>query len=298
MVEGTQDGIQVHFAAPGGDEIPTAAGVAEGEVAGEAGVAAVEVADAVFDVDVEDAVGEGVDELNGIDALGDEVAGVEVDAEGGVAVDGFEGGGEGMDVVGDFGGVDFEGEADAEALELIEDRAPAGGEIRIAGGDIGGGGGREGVELGPDAAAGEAVDDGDAELGGGLGGADHLGGGALADAFGLAIAPDFVADEGAVAAVDGVTDALAEDVVGDGPAAQAVLGEEGVALLAIGGVREGLVDIEVIAPTGELEAIVAPGADAAGEGGEGEIGPLAGEEGEGAGHGVTPWGYGGWMGGL
>ena len=115
VVEGAQDGIQVHLAAPGGDEIPTAAGVAEGEVAGEAGVAAVEVADAVFDVDVEDAIGEGVYELDGVDALGDEVAGVEVDAEGGVAVDGFEGGGEGMDIVGDFGGVDFEGEADAEA---------------------------------------------------------------------------------------------------------------------------------------------------------------------------------------
>ena len=52
-----------------------------------------EVADAVFDVDVEDAVGEGVEQLDGVDALGDEVAGVEVDAEGGVVVDGGEGGG-------------------------------------------------------------------------------------------------------------------------------------------------------------------------------------------------------------
>ena len=80
-----------------------------------------------------------------------------------------------------------------------------------------------------------------------------------------------------MAGVDGVTDALAEDVVGDGPAAQAVRGEEGVALLAIGIGSEGLVDIEVVAPAGELEAIVAPFADAAGEIGQGEVGPLAGE---------------------
>ena len=86
------------------------------------------------------------------------------------------------------------GEAEAEALELSEDGAPAGGEIFIAGGDFGGGGGREGVELGPDAAAGEAIDDGDAEFGGGAGGEDHLVRGALADAFGVAIAPDIVAD--------------------------------------------------------------------------------------------------------
>ena len=75
VVEGAQDSVEVHLAAPGGDEIPTAAGVAEGEVAGEAAVATVEVADGVLDVDVEDAVGEGVEQLDGVDALGDEVAG-------------------------------------------------------------------------------------------------------------------------------------------------------------------------------------------------------------------------------
>lgn len=284
MLQGAQDGIEVHLATPGGDEIPTAARVAEGQVAGEAGITAVEVAGAVFDVDVKDAVGKGVDQLDGVDALGDEVAGIEVDAEGGVAIDGLEGGGEGVDIVGDFGGVDFEGEADTELLEHVEDGAPARGEIFVTGGDFFGGDRRERVEPGPDAAAGEAIDDGYAELGGGLGGADHLRGGALADAFGVAIAPDFGADEGLVAVVDRVADALADEVIGDGPAAQAVLGEEVVALLAVRGGGEGLIDVKVVAPAGELEAIVAPFADALGEGGQGQIGPLAGEEGERARH--------------
>ena len=267
VVEGAQDGVEIHFAAAGGDEIPATARITEGQVAGEAGIAAVEVARAVFDVDVEDAFREGMDQLNGVDALGDEVAGVEVDAKGGVAIDGGEGGGEGVDVVGDFGGVDFEGEADAELLEDIEDGAPAGGEIFVASVDHGSGRRREGVELGPDAAASETVDDGDAELGGGLGGADHLRSGALTDAFGLAIAPDFGADEGAVAFVDRVTDALADEVVGDGPAAQAVGLEQVVVIAAVLGAGEGLADGEVIAPAGELQAIVAPIGDALSEGG-------------------------------
>ena len=88
-----------------------------------------------------------------------------------------------------------------------------------------------------------------------------------------------------MAAVDRVTDALADEVIGYRPAAQAVFGEQVVARLAVGGVAEGLADIEMVAPAGELEAIVAPFADAPGEFVEREIGPLAGEEGERAGHG-------------
>ena len=286
MFQSAQGGVEVHLATSGGDEIPAAARVAKGQVAGEGGVAAIEVAGGILDVDVEDAVREGVDQLDGVDALGDEVAGVEVDAKGRVAIHSLQGGGEGVDVVGDFGGVDLEGEADAELLERVQNGAPARREVFITGGDLGRGGRREGVKLGPDAAPGESVDDGDAELGGGLGGADHLRGGALPDALGITIAPDCGADEILVAAVDRVTDALTDEVVGDRPAAQAVFREQIVARLAVTGVAEGLANVEMIAPAGELEAIVAPFADALGEGRYREIGPLAGEEGEGTGHGI------------
>ena len=85
--------------------------VSEGEVSAEDGVGAVEGGGGVFDVDMEDAVGESVDELDGIESLPDQVGGIEVDAEGGVVVECVECVLEGDDVVSDFGWVDFEGEA-------------------------------------------------------------------------------------------------------------------------------------------------------------------------------------------
>lgn len=61
---------------------------------------------------MEDAIGEGVDEFDGVDALPDEMGGVEVDSKGGVVIEGGQRAIEGDDVVGDFGWVDFECESD------------------------------------------------------------------------------------------------------------------------------------------------------------------------------------------
>jgi len=188
------------------------------------------------------------------------------------------------DVEGDLGGMDFQGEADAEFLVGVEDRGPAAGEVGVAFLDHGVGDGGEGVEEVPDGAAGEAVDDLDAELGGGLAGGDHLGGGALADALGLAVAPDGGGEDRLVALVDEIGDGLADEVVGDGVDLEAVLFEEGLFLGAVVGLGVGAGHLEVVAPAGELKAVIAEGGGLGGEGFEGEIGPLAGEEGDGAGH--------------
>ena len=111
-----------------------------------------------------DAVGEDVDELDRVDALPDEVRGVEVDRECVVAIECVERAIEGVDVVCDLGGVDLEGEADALFLEGVEDGCPAAGKFFIASVDLVLGGGGKEVELVPDGRAGEAVDDVDAEL--------------------------------------------------------------------------------------------------------------------------------------
>ena len=62
---------------------------------------------------------------------------------------------------------------------------------------------------------------------GGARGVGHLGGRALPDAFGLAVAPDPGGQDALVAGVDGVVaDGLADQVVGDGPALQVVLRQQ------------------------------------------------------------------------
>ncbi len=62
------------------------------------------------------------------------------------------------------------------------------------------------------------------------------------------------------------------------------LAEQVVALLAVAVVLEGLLDVEVIAPAGELDAVVAPLAGLLADDLQGQVGPLAGEERDGAGH--------------
>ena len=83
-----------------------------------------------------------------------------------------------------------------------------------------------------------------------------------------------------VAGVDVVADRLADKMCGNGETLQAMLGEQGALGIAVGLIGFG--DIEVIAPAGEFHAIVAEGFDLGEEGFEGEVGPLAGEQGDGS----------------
>ena len=98
-----------------------------------------------------------------------------------------------------------------------------------------------------------------AELGGRPRGVLHLLGGPLAHALGLAVAPDAGRQDALVPLVDRVVaDRLADQVVGDGVDVQVVLRQRLQLPVHIGLVGHRLVDLEVVAPAGDLEAVVAP----------------------------------------
>ncbi len=154
--------------------------------------------------------------------------------------------------------MDFQAELDALLLEDIENRRETLGEVRVAGVDHVLRDRRERVQEVPDRAAGEAVDDADAELLGRPGGVDHVLRSPLLDAFRLAVAPDLGREDGLVTLVDVVADALADQVVRDGEHLQPVLVEHRPLGLAVLVVLEGLVDLEVVAPAGQFQAVIAP----------------------------------------
>ena len=140
----------------------------------------------------------------------------------------------------------------------------------------------------PDRGTGESVDGNavrgfrEARLGiekraGGLCGERHLFGGTTADAFRFAIAPDIGREDGFVAGIDRITDGLADEVARDREAGEAVVGEEFPFFADVGFRRGGLVDIEVVAPAGEFDTVVAHFFDKRGEICEWQVGPLAGE---------------------
>src|SRR5262245_43461959 len=206
VVELAHQGLEVDAPAAGRAEVP------EASVEPEVGVAA-EDADGrtalappdVLDVHVEDALAELAQEGDVVDALVAHVRGVEVEAEVGDPLDGFERAARAVDVEGDLGRMHLEREADADLVELLQDRRPPGGEVAVAGLDHVLRDRREGVEQVPDRRAREAVDDraaaelqpflhgsrrGVEEAARGLAGLDHLLRRALLDALGLAVAPD------------------------------------------------------------------------------------------------------------
>ena len=213
-----------------------------------------------------------------------EVRRVEVDAEALAVVDRVQRLARGDEVVGDLGRVDLERELHALGVEDVDDRREALGELLVAALDLGEVVGRERVEHVPGRRAGEAGDRRHAEPRRGAGGVLELVGGALADALGVAVAPHVGRDDALVAGVDRIADRLADEVVADRPDVQAVALEQLAPLAAVGVVGERGVDVEVVAPAGELEAVEAPGAGLRGELGEREVGPLAGEQRDGSWH--------------
>ena len=208
VVEGADDFFEADATAADAAEVPAATLIAEREVTGQDAGATVEGDRGVFHVSMIDAIGEVTDELNRIDALPDEVAGVEVEAELFAVVERLEGGFSGVDVEGDFRGMDFEGELDAAFLEDVENRIPAVREELVAGVDHFPWCGREVVEQMPDAGSGEAVDHADAELLSGAGGVLHFLDGAFVDAGGIAVTPDVLGENGLVPLIDVIEDGL------------------------------------------------------------------------------------------
>src|SRR5512143_3870522 len=103
-----------------------------------------------------------------LDPLPDEMARVEVQAEGQAALEDVKKAPRRVEVEGDLGRMDLQGELDALLVELVEDRRPEVEDRLVTGLDHLLGRGREGVPGLPDGRAHEAVDDGAAHRPGGL----------------------------------------------------------------------------------------------------------------------------------
>ena len=84
--------------------------------------------------------------------------------------------------------------------------------------------------------------------------------------------------------VDRVADRLADEVRADRPAAEPVPLEQLALRLHVAGIGDGPVDLEVVSPAGELDTVEAPGLELRGQVGERQVGPLAGEQGDGTCH--------------
>jgi len=126
-------------------------------------------------------------------------------------------------VVGDLAGVHLVRVTDADLVEHVEDRVPALGEVLESALDHRRGHRREHRERVPDRRAGEADDGVHAEPGGSARRVLDLLSRTLADALGLAVAPDAGRQDALVPLVDRVVaDRLAGQVAGDRPDAELV----------------------------------------------------------------------------
>ncbi len=285
-VQHPEAGLPGDVAVAGGDEVPAAAGVGPGQVGAHPAVAAVaDLLLGVLAVHVVDPVAEVPEEPDRVQVLPHEVAGVPVEPEGLPVPDGLQRRDGGPVVVGDLRGVHLVGEPDAGGVELVEDRVPPVGEVGVAGGDHRLGHRWEHRDGLPDGGPGEPHDGPHAEGLRGVGGGLHLLGGPAADALGVTVAPHPRVDHVVVPLVDRVVaHGLAVEVVGDGEDRQAVLLEQVLLAAQVGVVLGGADDVEVVTPAGDLQAVVAPPRGQGTDLGEGQVGPLAGEQGDGAGH--------------
>src|SRR5215204_1656616 len=250
--------LQVHVTVARGDEVPTALGAAEVQVASQYAPAAVQPLAAVLDVEVVDPIGELLDERCGVEELVGEVARVEVDTEALAVADGVESLAGAYEVVGDLRGVHLQAPPDALLVEDVDDRVPALREVLVAALYLLEVVGRERVEQVPDARSRKAVDLRYPKAGRGPGSVHDLLGGTPAHAFRVAVAPHVGRKRRPVAGVYGVADRLADQVGAYGPAVQAVAAEYLPAPLYVAALRERTVYIEVVPPARELEPVETP----------------------------------------
>ena len=136
----------------------------------------------------------------------------------------------------------------------------------------------------PDARTGKAVDDVDAEFLRSAGGVFHLFDGPLIDAGRIAVAPNIRRHNSLVPLVDDVEHRLPDQMSADRLALQIVLFEQFPFAVAVALVGERLIDLEVIAPAGQFNAVVAEFAGLAGHIIQRQVGPLAGKERHQTGH--------------
>ena len=222
----------------------------------------------VFDVRVENPRPETADEPDVIDTLVTEVRRIVVEPEARVAPDRRERTVGRGDIESNFGRMDLEAEVDVDLVERVEDRTPAFAEVSEALVPVILRGRRESVGRMPDGRTGEAIDChrvavfriagfGIEKRARRFARGDHLLGRAAAHAFRIAVAPDFGRQDGLVSFVNQVADRLADEVVRDGETSQAVVREQFPLFTDVSFRGQGAINVEMIAPAGEFESVVA-----------------------------------------
>ena len=161
-----------------------------------------------------------------------------------------------------------------------------------ASGGNGGPGSFEGCDLGGAAGHGlhlmesAATVSGSLVLGGDGGGDGLFLRSPLTHAFRIAVAPNVLGQDRLVSLVDLVAHRLTDEVRRDRVAVESVCLKNVPLLLTVVVLRVRALDVEVIAPASELEAFIAEALGFLREDFEGQVGPLASEQADGAGHGV------------
>ena len=109
-------------------------------------------------------------------------------------------------------------------------------------------------------------------------------GSALADTLGITISPNHWGKNGLVTLIDEIADGLTNQVVGNSERREPGISQNAPAFLAVIGRFGSLVDVKMVAPTGELQSVEAHLFGERRKFCERKIGPLAGEESYRSGH--------------
>src|SRR6218665_3572049 len=248
-----------HVAVPGGDKVPTAARISPCQERTQSPVApVVEPLFGVFTVHMDDSILEVPQEPDRVEVLPDEVARVPVQAERLPMPDSLERPDGSPIVKRDFGGVNLVREPYANLVKDIKDWVPRVGEVLVSGVNERLGCGREHGDVLPDCRAGKTRHDFYTELCGHPCGIFHFFGGALVDAFWVAVTPNSVWQDVAVASIQWVVaDRLAFQVVSDRVHPEVVFGQNGEAVGHIFWVIPPP-GVEVITPARDFESVIPP----------------------------------------
>ena len=210
--------------------------------------------------------------------LPEQVAGVEVEAELGPVFERLQGHLGRVDVEGDLGRMDLQAELDAALLEDVEDRVPAVGQVLEPGLDHRVGDGWERVEQVPDRRAGEAVDDLDAEL------VRRRAVSIISLAARWRTPSGLPSPQTWSGRISLCRSSIRSQTAWPtrwfeiAQTFSPYLLQQLVTSLAVVLVAERLLDVEVVAPAGQLDALVTPFAGLLADDLEGQVGPLAGEK--------------------
>jgi hypothetical protein len=190
--------------------------------------------------------------------------------------------------------MDFEGEIYVDFLEDVQNRNKSTGEVVEALLEESLAGGRKGIARMPDARAAEAVDHGwEIQVAMRLGvektpagacGQLKLFGSAASDTLGITISPNRWGKNRLMTLINEIADCLTDQMVGNSERRETSISQDAPAFLAVICGFGGLVDVEMVAPTGKLQSVEAHFFGERRKFCERKIGPLAGEESYRSGH--------------